>query len=152
MWGKFPMETRRTRYQLGLVPLLFVCYRSQIGLHCRYRNTYPTVISLLERGLVDVKPLITHRFYPFEQSQLDAAFQVRSCVSYIIASVKKPELLHTQKNHVVMSVRDTIDVFKFTTLSTADGDVLTSFRPSNGQTPLHRASDPRHIHNRSYFS
>lgn len=28
----------------------------------RYRDTYPTCISLLESGLVDVKPLITHRF------------------------------------------------------------------------------------------
>lgn len=28
----------------------------------RYKNTYPTCISLLERGLVNVVPLITHRF------------------------------------------------------------------------------------------
>jgi L-iditol 2-dehydrogenase len=39
----------------------------------RYRNTYPTCISLLSSGRVDVKPLITHRF-PI--SSLLEAFEV----------------------------------------------------------------------------
>ncbi|CAG2116277.1 unnamed protein product [Medioppia subpectinata] len=37
---------------------------------CRFRNCYPMAIYLLEKGLVNLKPLVTHK-YPLERS-LDA--------------------------------------------------------------------------------
>eukprot|EP00249_Psilotum_nudum_P012785 c23982_g1_i1 orf=113-1276(+) len=41
----------------------------------RYCNTYPLCIELLQRGKIDVRPLITHRF-GFSEEEVNAAFKM----------------------------------------------------------------------------
>lgn len=41
----------------------------------RYRDTYPKAISLVSAGLIDLKPLVTHRFALEEGEQ---AFKIAS--------------------------------------------------------------------------
>ncbi|XP_020864950.1 sorbitol dehydrogenase isoform X1 [Phascolarctos cinereus] len=60
--------------EMATVPLLHAAIREvDIRGVFRYRNTWPMAISMLESKLVNVKPLVTHRF-PLEKAQ--EAFEV----------------------------------------------------------------------------
>jgi L-iditol 2-dehydrogenase len=57
------------------IPFMHASFREiDIRFQFRYHETYPKAISLISEGLIDVKPLVTHRF-TLEQAQeaFDAA-------------------------------------------------------------------------------
>lgn len=45
------------------IPFAFMSAREiDLRFQYRYKNTYPKAISLVASGLINVKPLVTHRF------------------------------------------------------------------------------------------
>jgi L-iditol 2-dehydrogenase len=45
------------------IPFAFMSAREiDLKFQYRYKNTYPKAISLVSSGLINVKPLVTHRF------------------------------------------------------------------------------------------
>lgn len=45
------------------IPLMYASFREiDIRFQFRYRETYPKAILLVTEGLIDLKPLVTHRF------------------------------------------------------------------------------------------
>ena len=58
------------------IPFMHVSFREiDIRFQFRYRETYPKAIMLVSEGLIDLKPLVTHRF-TLEDGQ--AAFKAAS--------------------------------------------------------------------------
>ena len=57
-------------------PFMYVSIREiDIRFQFRYRETYPKAVMLVSEGLIDLKPLVTHRF-GLEQAQ--EAFEAAS--------------------------------------------------------------------------
>lgn len=45
------------------LPFMYASFREiDIRFQFRYRETYPKAITLVSEGLIDLKPLVTHRF------------------------------------------------------------------------------------------
>ena len=61
------------------IPFAYMSAREiNLRFQYRYRDTYPKAIGLVAAGLIDLKPLVTHRFI-LEQGE--QAFQVASTPS-----------------------------------------------------------------------
>jgi L-iditol 2-dehydrogenase len=61
--------------EFQMIPFMHASFREiDIRFQFRYHETYPKAISLVSEGLIDLKPLVTHRF-TLEQAQeaFDAA-------------------------------------------------------------------------------
>lgn len=51
------------------IPLMHASFREiDIRFQFRYKETYPKAILMVTEGLIDLKPLVTHRF-PLEQGK-----------------------------------------------------------------------------------
>jgi L-iditol 2-dehydrogenase len=58
------------------IPFMHASFREiDIRFQFRYHETYPKAISLVSEGLIDLKPLVTHRF---TLDQAKEAFKVAS--------------------------------------------------------------------------
>lgn len=45
------------------IPFMYASFREiDIRFQFRYRESYPKAIALVSEGLIDLKPLVTHRF------------------------------------------------------------------------------------------
>lgn len=52
-----------------MIPFMYASFHEiDIRFQFRYRETYPKAIMLVSEGLIDLKPLVTHR-YTLEQAQ-----------------------------------------------------------------------------------
>lgn len=60
-------------------PFMYASFREiDIRFQFRYHETYPKAITLVEEGLIDLKPLVTHRF---TLKQAQEAFEAASTPS-----------------------------------------------------------------------
>ena len=65
---------------MQMIPFMHASFREiDIRFQFRYRGTYPKAIRLVSEGLVDLKPLVTHRF-SLENGK--TAFQAASTSSF----------------------------------------------------------------------
>lgn len=70
------------------IPFMYASFREiDIRFQFRYHETYPKAITLVSEGLIDLKPLVTHRF-TLEQAK--EAFEAASTSS---AKAVKVQLL-----------------------------------------------------------
>lgn len=68
------------------IPFMYTSFREiDIRFQFRYRETYPRAIMLVSEGLIDLKPLVTHR-YTLEQAQ--EAFNAASTPSAMAVKVQ----------------------------------------------------------------
>jgi L-iditol 2-dehydrogenase len=70
------------------IPFMHASFREiDIRFQFRYHETYPKAISLVSEGLIDLKPLVTHRF------TLDQAKEAFEAASTPAAKAVKVQLL-----------------------------------------------------------
>lgn len=69
-----------------LIPFMYASIREiDIRFQFRYREQYPKAIKLVADGLIDLKPLVTHRF---GLEQASEAFQAASDASFKAVKVQ----------------------------------------------------------------
>lgn len=71
-----------------IIPFMHASFREiDIRFQFRYRETYPKGIMLVQEGLIDLKPLVTHRF------TLEQAHEAFAAASTPAAKAIKVQLL-----------------------------------------------------------